>query len=1198
MITQLWLDPAFSTRLCFTLLHSLWQMALLALIAWGLDRLWRRCSVERSYLVHVGALLVGLAALPITAALVEAPAPAVLTEPDSAVASEAGLASSTTLTVPRTPASESAHASVPPSNVGSEPVDAVPVASAVSATIPSAVSAPDPAGDWQRVAAWVVAVYAMGVLAMLARLAHGLWCAHRLATNTQPLRDGPVAKQLQSLASQWSMRITPALAVAERVVVPTVVGLLQPTILLPASAVTALSTDELRMILAHELAHIRRHDLWVNLLQRLAETVLFFNPALWYLSHRMSSLREFCCDELTCRAISSSSSGPRARYAAALLRVALLSQRASSELASLAATGRSPSDLRRRIAHLVGEPLREPLRLSRGCVITIAGLLALLIIGSIVRRPMADSAPPKESEAASTNEDRFELLVVGPDGKPAPRALVGVRTKPAPTAKQIVVGEYVRATTIGPFVRTNAAGRLVIQLPREQPRGFNLNITTAGYGPYWATWGADETIPSRFVAELDAARSIGGIVVDGDGSPIAGVRIRPDIEFKKRPTDYEQIGIRTSFKTDESGKWRFDSVPVSMGEVFVEISHPDFKPERWSLTRDQFGLRLDQQPVTKIELQRGLTVTGRVIDKDGLPIAGALLRTKFFNALREAKTDANGEYRLTGGAPAMAKIVVSAQGRATDMKELRIGPDLEPVDFRMQPGGKVRIRVLDENGKPVPKARISFQGWRGSGFDHFEFDDVDRYADENGVWEWKEAPLDEFQVDISPLDGMQLGRQSIVARDKEYVFRLPPTLVISGSVVDKKTREPIKNFRVVPGIRSSADHMNWVRWNGFVATDGAYRIQHRHDYFAHLLRIEADGYELAVSRDVKSNEGNVRIDFELTPARGVAATVLTPDGQPAARSKVALGVAGSQIVIQNGALDDTSTRASRRDADEEGRFAFPAQNSAFQLVITHSSGFAHLKSNERKIPSTIRLTPWARVEGIYRIGSTPVANAGMRLVTYTIRSIGKDVPSIFTRHNVTTGTDGRFVFERVFPGKGWIGRRIHPGVTEAMSSMQIGRRFPAGETTTLDLGGDGRAVVGKLVPANETGEPALWNFARVRADVDVLPPPSPTPPPNVRNNAKLRKAWWEAWKALPEGKIWQSQYDAYRKLRDESPYFTATVDGDGAFRIDDVPPGNYKLGVRFDKHSAGKLSGHRFTVPASDRLTTAPPLDLGRLQLK
>ena len=84
-------------------------------------------------------------------------------------------------------------------------------------------------------------------------------------------------------------------------------------------------------------------------------------------------------------------------------------------------------------------------------------------------------------------------------------------------------------------------------------------------------------------------------------------------------------------------------------------------------------------------------------------------------------------------------------------------------------------------------------------FKYFEFDHVSQYADENGVWVWNEAPLDEFKADICPPDGMQLELQPLIARAGEYVFRTPPALVISGKVVDAETKAPIKRFRVVPG---------------------------------------------------------------------------------------------------------------------------------------------------------------------------------------------------------------------------------------------------------------------------------------------------------------------------------------------------------------------------------------------------------------
>ncbi len=131
------------------------------------------------------------------------------------------------------------------------------------------------------------------------------WCwnrPHRAdAASSKADHDGRRGTGACEDRGGWRLRSVPLIAQAERIAVPTVIGLLRPMILLPASALTALTANELELILAHELAHVRRFDLWVNLLQRLGEVVLFFNPAMWYLSRRISTLREYCCDELVCR---------------------------------------------------------------------------------------------------------------------------------------------------------------------------------------------------------------------------------------------------------------------------------------------------------------------------------------------------------------------------------------------------------------------------------------------------------------------------------------------------------------------------------------------------------------------------------------------------------------------------------------------------------------------------------------------------------------------------------------------------------------------------------------------------------------------------------------------------------------------------------------------------------------------------------
>jgi hypothetical protein len=104
---------------------------------------------------------------------------------------------------------------------------------------------------------------------------------------------------------------------------------------------------------------------------------------------------------------------------------------------------------------------------------------------------------------------------------------------------------------------------------------------------------------------------------------------------------------------------------------------------------------------------------------------------------------------------------------------------------------------------------------------------VSQYADTQGVWEWREAPVDEFKADICPPIGTELLEQPLIASDEDYVFRVPRPLVISGSVVDAVTRQPVKDFLMVPGLRWDVTHMNWARGEGFTATDGYFEYRPR-----------------------------------------------------------------------------------------------------------------------------------------------------------------------------------------------------------------------------------------------------------------------------------------------------------------------------------------------------------------------------------
>ena len=178
------------------------------------------------------------------------------------------------------------------------------------------------------------------------------------------------------MASRLSRRlhISRAVALLESTLVdvPTVVGFVKPVVLLPASALAGLTLQQLEAILAHELAHIRRHDYLVNLLQTLVETVLFYHPAVWWVSRRIRVERENCCDDLAVRLC-----GDPVAYASALADLeALRSGPLPDHHIAMAATGGS---LLQRVRRLLGAPTSHT---GRGPA-WLAGSVAVLLVGGI-----------------------------------------------------------------------------------------------------------------------------------------------------------------------------------------------------------------------------------------------------------------------------------------------------------------------------------------------------------------------------------------------------------------------------------------------------------------------------------------------------------------------------------------------------------------------------------------------------------------------------------------------------------------------------------------------------------------------------------------------------------------------------------------------------------------------------------------------
>jgi len=178
---------------------------------------------------------------------------------------------------------------------------------------------------------WALYLWSAGVLIFSLRLAWGCRQVATLRRSGAPAAE-PILAIASALRARLGLRRTVSLVIVSHADGPSVVGWLRPAILLPAATLLGLTAQQLEAVLARELAHIRRHDYLVNLLQSLVETLLFYHPAVWWTSARMRHERELCCNDLAVHAC-----GPPACYTRALTALVQPRQTSPSRWPALAA---------------------------------------------------------------------------------------------------------------------------------------------------------------------------------------------------------------------------------------------------------------------------------------------------------------------------------------------------------------------------------------------------------------------------------------------------------------------------------------------------------------------------------------------------------------------------------------------------------------------------------------------------------------------------------------------------------------------------------------------------------------------------------------------------------------------------------------------------------------------------------------------
>ncbi|HEX7316984.1 MAG TPA: penicillin-binding transpeptidase domain-containing protein [Pyrinomonadaceae bacterium] len=236
-----------------------------------------------------------------------------------------------------------------------------------------------------RLLPWLTLVWLTGVMLLSARTLGGLVLARRMKLHGARPVSGLWLERAAEIARKLSVSGPVKVLESSLVSVPTAVGWLRPAILLPASAFTGLTPQQLEAVLAHELAHVRRNDYLVNVLQTAVETLLFYHPAVWWVSRQIRAEREHVCDDMAVRV-----TGDAMTYARALTRIERL--RTAAPRLALGADGGS---LRSRVTRLVEGP-PSPRHLSP----LLVGLF--LIVGTLTAVVCARAVIPKKHAVKPT----------------------------------------------------------------------------------------------------------------------------------------------------------------------------------------------------------------------------------------------------------------------------------------------------------------------------------------------------------------------------------------------------------------------------------------------------------------------------------------------------------------------------------------------------------------------------------------------------------------------------------------------------------------------------------------------------------------------------------------------------------------------------------------------------------------------------
>ena len=309
----------------------------------------------------------------------------------------------------------------------------------------------------------------------------------------------------------------------------------------------------------------------------------------------------------------------------------------------------------------------------------------------------------------------------------------------------------------------------------------------------------------------------------------------------------------------------------------------------------------------------------------------------------------------------------------------------------------------------------------------------------------------------------------------------------------------------------------------------------------YLFKFEADDYEPFVSRRVSHDEGDVTLDVRLGTSKAIQVTVLGPDNRPLPDADVGFVSEGVQLILLPGRLDRRNP--APRVTDAQGQFRWSPDPGVLRVLVLHPVGFAMVLPADLSKDPTIRLQPWARIEGVVWRGGRPAVNVPFSLAFPELSRSA--VVFDYNAFRPTSDSEGRFTFPMAPPVSLNLIEQVdielapnsgRPGSRSWTDRHRAELDLKPGETHRVELGKHDRQIrLGLRMPP---GVPGAIRFA-------ALTTPAPIPPQDIRQDPAALQRW--------------AQQPEVRATLAKAIQVPLKLTTDGRWESGEIQPGQYRV---------------------------------------